>query len=74
MSQKKKICEMQVKLLIKGFQELGILEKGKSIQYNYLNPTAIGMSHHLAAHLFSRFGLECILWWYRGVRGDQNLT
>lgn len=33
---------MQVKMLIKGFQELGILEKGKSIQYNYLNPTAIG--------------------------------
>jgi Xaa-Pro aminopeptidase len=29
-------------MLVKGFQELGILEKGKSIQYNYLNPTAIG--------------------------------
>lgn len=63
---------MQVKLLIKGFQELGILEKGKSIQYNYLNPTAIGRSRHLAAHLFSRFGLECIWWWYRGPRGTKT--
>jgi len=38
------ISRTQVKMLIKGFQELGVLEKGKSIQYNYLNPTAIGQS------------------------------
>uniref|UniRef100_A0A0E0MNM3 Aminopeptidase P N-terminal domain-containing protein n=1 Tax=Oryza punctata TaxID=4537 RepID=A0A0E0MNM3_ORYPU len=40
----------QVKMLIKGFQELGILEKGKSIQYNYLNPTAIGHSLGMDIH------------------------
>jgi hypothetical protein len=34
----------QVKMLVKGFQELGIVEKGKSMQYNYLNPTAIGLA------------------------------
>jgi Xaa-Pro aminopeptidase len=39
-----------VKMLIKGFQELGILEKGKSIQYNYLNPTAIGHSLGMDIH------------------------
>jgi len=39
-----------VKLLIKGFQELGVLEKGKSIQYNYLNPTAIGHSLGMDIH------------------------
>jgi Xaa-Pro aminopeptidase len=31
-------------MLINGFQELGVIGKGKSIQYNYLNPTAIGLS------------------------------
>ncbi|KAK3140012.1 hypothetical protein QOZ80_5AG0394090 [Eleusine coracana subsp. coracana] len=39
-----------VKMLIKGFQELGILEKGKSFQYNYLNPTAIGHSLGMDIH------------------------
>ncbi|KAJ1265867.1 hypothetical protein BS78_08G106300 [Paspalum vaginatum] len=39
-----------VRMLIKGFQELGILEKGKSIQYNYLNPTAIGHSLGMDIH------------------------
>jgi hypothetical protein len=37
-----------------------------------LNPTAIGRSRHLAAHLFSRFGLECIWWWYRGPPGTKT--
>ncbi|XP_062204464.1 intermediate cleaving peptidase 55, mitochondrial isoform X1 [Phragmites australis] len=44
------IHNYSVKMLIKGFQELGILEKGKSIQYNYLNPTAIGHSLGMDIH------------------------
>ncbi|XP_051190054.2 intermediate cleaving peptidase 55, mitochondrial [Lolium perenne] len=39
-----------VKMLINGFQELGVIGKGKSIQYNYLNPTAIGHSLGMDIH------------------------
>uniref|UniRef100_A0ACD5YLX4 Uncharacterized protein n=1 Tax=Avena sativa TaxID=4498 RepID=A0ACD5YLX4_AVESA len=39
-----------VKMLINGFQQLGIIGKGKSIQYNYLNPTAIGHSLGMDIH------------------------
>jgi tRNA U34 5-carboxymethylaminomethyl modifying enzyme MnmG/GidA len=60
---------MQVKLLIKGFQELRILEKGKSIQYNYLNPTAIGPTIWLPI-----CSLHLVLNVFGATVGDQNLT
>jgi Xaa-Pro aminopeptidase len=44
------ISKSQVKMLINGFQQLGIIGKGKSIQYNYLNPTAIGHSLGMDIH------------------------
>ena len=49
------ISKAQVKMLINGFQELGIIGKGKSIQYNYLNPTAIGDRIYLSLHWICSF-------------------
>ncbi|VAI28383.1 unnamed protein product [Triticum turgidum subsp. durum] len=46
----REIHHHSVKMLISGFQELGIIGKGKSIQYNYLNPTSIGHSLGMDIH------------------------
>lgn len=52
---------MQVKMLMKGFQELGILEKGKWLEYNYLNPTAIGLARS-PLDLLLNAGNRALLW------------